>query len=183
MENTGTKTIKTKRLLLRKMRLCDYFAFYQWFRLIEVSRFSQRTKDVSRREAFDFLLRRVYNYYYKRRSVYYAWAIELDGKMVGFVMMNDVKKDVFSIYYMLSPEYQHQGYMKEAVSAVMEYMKTQSCRAVLGGCDSQNIASYSVLQTCGFSYRETEENAYHYRDGSTGDKEIFIYILKPKNNA
>ena len=182
MKNTGTKPIRTERLLLRKMHLYDYFAFSSWYRLPELALFSQRQKDAGRAECFGFLLRKVYNYYLKRRRDYYAWALIIDGKMAGFVEMKPGEDDIYAIYYMLSPAYQGQGYMKEAVNAVIDYLKTQRCRAVLGNCDSNNIASFHILQACGFRYLGRVEDYYHYRDGRSGDRERFVYVLKPKNN-
>ena len=169
--------------MLRKIRLTDYFNFHKWYCLAEVSRFSRETGANSKISAVIFVLRAVYNYYFKRRKNYYYWAVVKDKRMIGFVGLNETNvKDRFSIYYMLSPDYQRSGYTKEAVNAVLEYMKTQSCELLIGACDSENIASYRVLSDCGFQWRKRRENYYPYSDGRCGNSEVFVYRFRPKNN-
>ena len=176
MKNTGTKKLKTARLVLRKMRMSDYAAFHCWYCLEEVSRFSSDNRANTKRAAAKFLLRYRLHYFTPGKKDYYYWAITLAGRMIGFVGLNALKKDdQFSVYYMLSPAYQRNGYVKEAVAAVLEYMKTQRCRLIFGSCDSENIASYRVLSGCGFQWIKRIENHYHYSDGRSGDREAFVY--------
>ncbi len=179
MKNTGTVQLKTKRLLLRKIRLRDFFTFQKWYRLPQISYYSQGESQKSLRQSIGFILRRVYNYYFKRRNSYYQWAIDKDGRMIGYVGLNgDEKKEYLSIFYMMAPEHQRNGYVKEAVAAVLQYMKTQNYRFLYGTCNSKNTASYRILQDCGFEWRRRREKVIHYPDGRCGDREVFIYRLK-----
>ncbi|MBQ9228486.1 MAG: GNAT family N-acetyltransferase [Eubacterium sp.] len=182
MKNTGTVTLHTARLTLRKIRLSDYFVMRRWYCNPALGRYSQKNSVNTRGDCIDFILRRVYNYYFKRRLNYYAWAIVLDGKMIGFVVLNGGEKDLYAIYYMLSEAHQRQGYVKEAVTAVLAYMKTQRCRAIFGNCDSNNLASASILEATGFRFYKKVDNYYHYPDGRTGDRLRFVYKLKEKRN-
>jgi len=175
MANTGTVTLKTQRLLLRKFHILDYFSFRKWYKDAAVHRFSRGRQQKNEYDCVNFFVRRVYNYYFKRRNRHYFWAVIIDGKMMGFVGFNDNRNGIYSIYYKLAGTLWHQGYMSEAVQAVMAYMDSQDCRAIVGSCDINNIASYKVMQNAGFRQVKTVANAIHYADGSVSDSVRFRY--------
>ncbi len=171
--NTGTVKLKTERLLLRKIRLTDYFYFRKWYRKPAVNTFSQGKAVNSEYDTLFFIARHFFNYYFKRRRSYYYWAAVLDGKMIGFVGFINGKSGALSLYYMTSPEYWNEGYTGEAVKAVTEYIKTQSVGSVNAACDSANEASYKLLLNNGFNVVRTIENGCRYPDGRSGDRVIF----------
>ena len=175
MANTGTVTLETQRLSLRKFHILDYFSFRKWYKDADGNRFSSGRRQKNEYDCLNFFVRRVYNYYFKRRNCHYFWAIIIDGKMMGFVGFNDNRNGIYSIYYKLAGSLWHRGYMSEAVQAVMTYMDTQDCRAIIGSCDSNNIASYKVMQNAGFQRVKTVPNAICYPDGSVGDSVKFRY--------
>ncbi len=181
-KNTGTKRIKTENLLLRRMHFFDYFEFVKWFRDESVTRFSRGKAKNTRYDTFRFLLQRIYNYYIKRRNNYYFWCISKNGKMIGYINAYKLEGDGrFWLMYMVSPAEQSKGYATEAVKAVLEYMKTQNSKVVFGACDTDNIASYRVLEKAGMTYINHTENVFHYRDGRVGSQELFGMKMNEEN--
>lgn len=174
MKRTGTKRIKSERLVLRKMHLFDYFYFVSWFRDESLTRFSQGKARNTRYDTFRFLLQRVYNYYFKRKNEYYFWCISKKGKMIGFIEVRALENEGdYWLYYMVSPSEQSKGYATEAVINASRYMKTQNINRLFGACDTENTASYKVLQKSGMTYVNHTEDVFHYRDGRTGARELF----------
>ncbi len=180
MKNSGTKRIKTERLVLKKMKMSDWFYAKKWFCDPRVSVYSQGTVQNTPHDMYRFLLQRVYNYYFKRKNNYYFWGIYLRHRMIGFIEVRDLTKErkYYWLYYMLSPEFQSNGYTTEALVNVIEYMKSQSAEIIYGACDTENKASYRVLEKADMTYIRHEEDIFHYPDGRVGARELFGIKLK-----
>lgn len=178
MKQTGTKKIKTERLLLRKFRPSDFFDAKEWYCDARTARFSQGNLKKSKAECLRWVLGRLRRYIRKGKQ-YYFWAIVYQGKAVGLIEMHPLEqgKDTYSVYYMIAPALWGNGLVPEAVLAVIEYMKTQGAKRIYGSCDSNNTASFRVLEKCGMEWKRRQENVFHYRDGRTGDREIFLLKL------
>jgi len=175
MKKTGTKKIITERLVLKKMKLTDYFCFKKWFCDPRVSVFSTGKPQNTPYDSFRFLLQRVYNYYIKRRNKYYFWGLYKNSRMIGFIEIRALDfQDDYWIYYMISPEEQSKGYATEMLKAVLKYMKTQNAYRLFGACDTENKASYRVLEKSGMTYINHKEDMYHYQDGRVGAQELFV---------
>ena len=173
-----TKTIKTERLTLRKMHFYDLPYASKWYCSKEVTQFSQGKEIPSFFDFFKFYARTVYHYYL-RKNPYSLWAVTLENKMIGFVRcfpLNEGKRHL--LYYITSPEFHGKGYTAEAVAAVVEYARDNGAEEICASCDVLNVGSVRVLEKCGLKHIRTDSGAYHYRDGRTGDRAIYIKKLK-----
>lgn len=168
---TGTKTLKTQRLVLRKILPHDYFEASRWYTNPEIAEFMIGKKPLSKFQVFRLTAGRMIKYTNKS---YYYWAIVYDGKMKGLVELIPVKdrNDVFALHYKLDMKLKNKGITTEAVSAVIEYCKTQSMTGLIAMCDADNIGSERVMQKAGMvQYGDVNTNKpFEYADGTTGKK-------------
>ena len=69
------------------------------------------------------------------------------------------------IGYLLSPDYQHQGYGEEMVQAVLRYAKREfDFTTIFAEIDARNYPSISFAEKCGFTFRDIQkkkDTTYH----------------------
>lgn len=89
----------------------------------------------------------------------YTWAITLrsDGSLIGWFGIggseNPTQQGSRSCGYALLQRYWGQGYMPEAMQAVIDFeVSTLGTRSIVAECDTKNAASARVMQKCGMKY-------------------------------
>ena len=130
MKHLGTKTIETRRLVLRKFTLSDAEPMYRnWASDPEVTRYLLWPAHESEEETKGILKGWIAAY---EKPEKYEWCIELKeiGEAIGsigVVMVNE-KVQSMEVGYCLSCDYWHKGIMSEALSAVVEYLTNELIR-------------------------------------------------------
>lgn len=158
MKHLGTQTIETPRLLLRRFTLEDAQAMYDnWASDPEVTQFltwhAHESVEVSR------MLLEAWTAGYEKED-YYQWAIVLKalGQPIGSiaVVSHDDRTCKAHIGYCIGKRWWHQGYMSEALKAVMDYLF--DCVGMLrleARHDPRNPHSGAVMRKCGMQYEGT----------------------------
>ncbi|MCM1286327.1 MAG: GNAT family N-acetyltransferase [Acetobacter sp.] len=174
--NTGTSKIKCSRILLRKICLFDYFSASKWFTNPNIAIFSLSKKPPTKWEVFRLIFGRFRRYYNKS---FYSWAIVYNGRMRGFIELLPLKnsKGSFSVSYKLDCELWGKGISTEALSAVIDYAKTQDIAFLIGCCDKNNIGSKRVMEKAGMKAvgNEKTNKPIKYDDGTVADSLYFKY--------
>ena len=113
--------IETERLMLRNIAPCDANDMYEYASMPEVTKYLLWTPHINidaTKGYIDFLQTRY------KRGLYADWAVILKetGKMIGTCGYANIDSgaNVCEIGYVLSPYYRKQGYMAEAVNAVLK---------------------------------------------------------------
>jgi Acetyltransferase (GNAT) family. len=180
LNHTGTVTIKTNRLLLRKFTVEDSEdMFNTWANDEEVCKYLtwfphgtvENTKE---------LLANWVNAYESNRT--YNWAIALNGtnKVIGSisVVSMDDKNEHCEIGYCLGKEYWNKGITTEALKAVINHMiLVVGMNRVQAKHDIQNPASGRVMQKAGMIFEGTLKQYSIRKDGTYGDMNVYA-ILK-----
>lgn len=122
------------------------------------------------------------------------WGIVLkeSGQLVGSIgLMRDYKREyerVRSIGYAINQEQRGNGYMTEAVRAVLQHgFEKRGLSLISAYAYPWNIDSRRVLEKCGFQYEGTLKRAARMYDGSVYDNDCFAItreewmILKRRN--
>lgn len=168
MRKTGTKRIKTNRLVLRKIYPWDIFTVYPWYTSSEISRFALCRRAFTPLEAFKLCFGRCLKYH---NNDYYYWGIRYNGKISGILNVYPSKRvnGRYGICFKVDSRMQNQGIASEAVKAVLDYFKTQEISEIIGRCDVDNIASKRVMEKSGMtSFGDPETNAkIKYDTGET----------------
>ncbi len=173
MAQSGTKTLKTERLKLRRFRLRDLF-FASWYRDLEITTFSSKSGSRnSIKNTISFVVKKLNKY---RKNDFYSWAITYKGRFVGMVHLNQFKGNsrLYSFYYLLDKKYSSRGFMTEAVSEVIKYMKSQDVDGLFLSVDVNNIASQKVAEKCGAEKIELRRQALSRPNGRA---DAFFYKI------
>ena len=98
---------------------------------------------------------------YSQNGEGYLWGIYCDDTLLGFVAVIDLSYNP-SLFYATHPAYRSHGYMKGAISAVLDYIGKRSlCHNISTDVYKANSTSIHILQQLGFSvYKEDCDKVY-----------------------
>ena len=169
--------IRTRRLTLRRVRLSDVDDFFSfacegiWMRLLPDAKHPYERRDAER-----WIARRWLADWRSEPT----WAIEIDGRMSGWVGLNiEIQDARAELSYALKPELRGRGLTSEAVRAVVDrvFLDTKLGR-VWARVDTPNIASIRVLEKLGMQ-REAVMRRCHVRRGELIDLAVYG-LLRPE---
>ncbi len=165
-------SLETERLILRDFLPEDWDAVNAILSDPEVTYFMHFASwnEAERREWFAWLLQNASN---QERDAY-IWAVTLreSGVLIGWFGIetaSDLKEAAQrsrSCGYILKRQCWGQGYMPEAMRAVLIYeFTTLGTSRIIAQCNTQNTASVRVMQKCGMIYEGTSDD-----DDSKGNR-------------
>ncbi len=152
-------TIKTERLILRKISIKDLYDVYDYAKNPAVSEFLLWYPHISLADTRNYLLT-VEAYYRKGR--FYDWGVEYEGKMIGTVGFSsfDIDNNSAQIGYVLSEEYWGKGIACEAARAVIKFgFERLGLRRISARCIMGNERSEAVMRKCQMNYEGTSKEA------------------------
>jgi ribosomal-protein-alanine N-acetyltransferase len=147
-------TLKTKRLILRKMTMADAPAVYAYGRDPEVTKYVAFPTHRSIEDAKSFLRDTLKRY---RKGEPASWAIvrKQDARLIGAIgFINYSGKDArIEAGYALIRDCWGQGYMTEAFAEVIRFaVQRLGINRLEARCTPENIGSYRVMEKCGMRY-------------------------------
>lgn len=167
LTHTGTNTIETERLVLRRFRYTDDDAMLKYWVADEKIQSLYSEPVYSTKDEVKGLLDKYIGSY--EREDYYRWAItekgsdECIGQIAFFLVDN--KNHFAEIEYCVGSSFQCKGYATEATRALITYgfekmnlHKVQICTKTI------NVPSKRVIEKCGFTYEGTLRD-YFCMDG------------------
>lgn len=165
-------TLETERLILRDFLLEDWDALNAILSDPQVTHFMHFASwdEAKRREWFKWLLQNASS---QERDAY-IWAVTLrdSGVLIGWFgietesSLKEVAQGARECGYTLNRQFWGQGYMPEAMRAVLIYeFTTLRTSRIIAKCDTQNTASARVMQKCGMIYEGTSDD-----DDSEGNR-------------
>lgn len=168
LEHTGTREIRTQRLLLRRFRMGDEIEMYKNYTADpEVTRYltwkPHNSVEVTRNYLETILIA------YDNADAY-RWAIEFEGEVIGAIDTVDVDtpNENCEIGYCMGRRWWGEGMMTEALRAVVAYLLTvPGFNCVHARHTERNPASGRVMKKAGMTYegllrarRKTEDGLY-----------------------
>ena len=178
MNRTGTKTIETPRLLLRRFTIEDTDDMYEnWASDSEVTRYltwpTHTDVDATRALLEDWVAKYA-------DGTFFNWAIELKstGRVIGNISVVHLREDIDEavIGYCLSRAYWGQGIMPEALTAVMDYLfGAAGMNRIAAYHDSNNPKSGRVMQKAGMKWEGTLRAADRNNQGIC-DKVLYAML-------
>ena len=179
LTHTGTQTIETERLILRRFEYTDCDAvFRNWASDENVQKMYSEPTYRTKEEVNGLLDKYICNY---EREDYYRWAVidRESGECIGQIayFLVDSKNHFAEIEYCIGAEFQCRGYATEATKAViafgfdrMNLHKVQICTKTI------NAQSKRVIEKCGFTYEGTLRD-YFFMDGEYVGR-LYFSILR-----
>lgn len=171
MKPIGTKPIRTKRLILRAPQMQDAEA------LVRIKSLAMPLEEAH--QAVAGMIEEL------RKPFAFHWVITLDGTVVGRTLDGTVVGRVkawdinpyngyLQLGYDVGPGYRKQGYMTEAVSAVIRYLMNEAeVNRVFCSVREGNLASCRVCEKCGMRHEGTLRQHYARQDGGYDDIRIY----------
>lgn len=163
MNLSGTQTIETERLLLRKYTLNDAEGMYNnWAKYEECFRYLPWKPCASINEAEERIKRWIELY---EENTFYQWCIELkeSKELIGFINLHNIDEDNLSAEttYILSPKFWNMGIMTEAVREVLEFgFETMELNRISADFYSENDCSQRVMIKNNMLYEGTFREKY-----------------------
>ena len=144
-------TIETERLLLRKITLSDASDMFEYASNPEVSQYTMWSTHTSIEDT-KYFLQSLTKMYKRRELVDWGIVHKAEKKFIGtcgFVEWSMTHSRA-EIGYALSRRYWGEGYMSEAVNAVIEFgFREMSLNRIMARCEVNNIASARVMEKVG----------------------------------
>ena len=170
-------TLKTKRLILRKMTMADAEAVHFYGRNPEVTKYLGFPTHKSIEDAKSFL-RDTKKRHRKGEPVPWAIVRRQDDQFMGSIgLFNHIEKDGrIEAGYVLDKPYWGQGYMTEAFSAVIQFaFQRLRVNRVQAFCSVDNDRSYHVMEKCGMRF-EGILRQYGKLQGITYDMKLYAIL-------
>lgn len=151
MNFIGTKTLKTKRLILRKFSKNDLNNFYEYASNYEITRFLTWNPHKSIKESQNILE----NIFIKYDNKTFRRAIILkeENKLIGSIDVTEINKidESVEVGYALNINYHNKGFMTEAFKKIINYLFNEVNVKEIRACfQIENTPSYKVMKKCGF---------------------------------
>jgi len=152
VRHTGTQTIATERLTLRRFTIEDAEnMYYNWASDPEVTRYLTWQPHKSVEETAEILQQWEAGY---SKNEFYQWAIELNDieQPIGSISVVSLNEDVQSaeLGYCIGKSWWHQGYTTEAVEAVIRFLMAEvGAGRVWSQHDVANPNSGEVMKKAG----------------------------------
>lgn len=158
MNNLGSVTLITERLILRKFSIDDALsAFVNWSNDKEVQKFVFEPVCDSEYKTERMINQYIENY---KKDDFYRWAIILKetGECIGNLGFFLVKPlfELAEIEYLIGNQFQNKGYMTEAVAELLRFgfMDLDLFRIQISHMEGNN-KSKRVIEKLGFKYEGT----------------------------
>jgi [ribosomal protein S5]-alanine N-acetyltransferase len=171
------KTIKTERLRLRKAKLADAEAiFRQYAQDPEVTRYvswrAHRNLDETREYVQMCLLA-------WDVGKAFHWVIEsAEDKQVMGMIIARVNAEKWELGYVLARTYWRQGYMTEALTAIIAWaLKQKEIHRVWAVCDVDNLASARVMEKIGMEREGILKRWSLHPNLSAEPRDSFCYAI------
>ena len=150
-----TPTFETERLVIRPMRMFDAFDMYEYARLPETSKYLTWSPHQDIEFTKNYLAFIIGKY---KAGEFYDFAVTLkgeDGKMIGTCGFSriDFVNNIGEIGYVISPEYQGNGYAVEAAKEIIKFgFEKLSFNRIEAKYIIGNNASRAVMEKCGLKF-------------------------------
>ena len=91
------------------------------------------------------------------------WGIRKDETLTGFIAIMDIPNNP-TLFYAMHPNHRNQGYMKECLARLMDYVhETKLCDILQTEVYKKNTASHRLLSLFGFEIIDTDASKYDYK--------------------
>ncbi len=178
VNHTGTQTINTERLILRRFEYSDIDSMLRNWIADKKTQWDYGEPCYPTTEAVRELFDTKYIVSYSRND-YYRWAIvekgsgECIGQIAYFIMDTDNQHG--EIEYVIGPAFQGKGYATEATKAVIAYgFEKINLHRIEIDCRTENEASRSVIEKCGLTYEGVFRDFFWRKDHFEGRRVFSI---------
>lgn len=159
---------ETKRLIVRKWEETDAEDLYDYAKNPDVSKFLKFKPYTSIKEADERIANILTKYNNGDIEVPYAIVLKDENKVIGSIdieLYSDKAEGIIEIGYILSKDYQGNGYMTEALKGMFKYIKQKNiAKRIFCKHDTENIKSRNVMKRAGMTFEGVLRKAGDYNN-------------------
>ena len=179
MQHTGTITIETDRLILRRINLSDAQNFTELLNDEAVQKYLAGIPSNYTLEMANSYIRNVLGQKYEK-SDFYDWGIidKDTNNLIGRITVyrQDDDRRMADLIWYIHPNGRGQGLMSEAGKAVISHLQTIGFERIEAFADPQNHASIKVMQKLGMQFEGTLRKYDCNRDDELYDVDMYSII-------
>lgn len=179
MKHKGTQTLKTPRLILRKIELKDAQDLYELLCDEQILKYlGGIPKYTGVDMAISYITEKLSKKYLDKS--FYDWGIEekSTGKMVGRICVykQDEDRKMADLVWYILPNVRGMGLMTEAAKFVVNFLQKIGFERIEAFANVDNISSQRVMEKIGMQYEGTLRKYDKNRDGSLYDAKIYSIV-------
>lgn len=150
--------IETERCIIREFVMDDVDSFMEYRNNLDWMR-HQGFKGMSKEAYEDALLKNASI----EKGKQFAIVNKVSNQLIGDIYLQQ-ENTVYWLGYTVNPVYSLQGYAKEAVNGIINWVKAQEGTIIKAGVLAENAPSIKLLEKMGFTYltKENDELIYTY---------------------
>ena len=176
MKNVGTRTIETKRLILRKLEISDLEQVYNnWCSDPKVTKYVTWDMHKNIEQTKEYINFKLELY---KKDYRFDWVVVIKetNEVIGEIdaVKQSLNYNLVELGYCYGSKYWNNGYATEALSAVIKYLKEVALVEKVTACHiSTNPASGRVMQKAGMKYDATLKE--YVVDKNTKERADLVY--------
>ena len=146
----------TKRLQLRQMQDRDSPELFEQRTMPEMLTYTEIKPPENEEEVVRFI-QKINDSISQNASIYWALSLQNQAKLMGTICLWNLSPETNSaeIGFSLHPEFQKQGFMQEALKAVLAFgFGKMELDTIMAYSQPENIPSLKLLQNHGFEFKE-----------------------------
>ena len=180
INHKGTLTLKTDRLVLRPFKSSDVEEVYNNYGSdINITRYISWIPCDTIEKCENFIKFNLKEY--ESNPKFYSWAITMDDVIIGSVAIFNVNDDNDSgeLGYSLGSRWWGNGYMTEAVNAVIDYAFNEvGFNRIYASCHEENIASKKVMEKLSMKYEGLLRDGQRNLDNTYSNLLLYAILKK-----
>lgn len=158
----NTPTLKTERLILRKLTENDFDAMYKIFSDVDVNKFLPWFPLKTIEDVKTFYIEQYEKKYKQEKAYNYAICLKEDNRPIGYI--NVSMNESYDFGYGLSKELWNKGIITEAGRVVIEQLREAGIPYITATHDINNPRSGKVMQKLGMKYQYSYEEQWQPKD-------------------
>ncbi|MCB0631197.1 MAG: GNAT family N-acetyltransferase [Saprospiraceae bacterium] len=174
--------METDRLILRRLHASDAKAVFRFRSDERVGKYLNRPLEENVEGCLDFI-QNISEGIDAKEWLYWGLALRKNEEVIGTICLWNISvpNSRAEIGFELHPDHQGQGYMLEAVRAVLSFSFEQLQLNTIEACfHTQNLASRKLLEKNGFQFSRKLSGNEQIARGE--DEELLIYYLAAASN-
>lgn len=161
--------LKTERLSIRRVEKADWKSIKGIWEDFNLSEYS--VYDKARNTDDADVCERISKWAGMAHSMdHMFFAVCLEDVLIGYIAFN-IREDSYELGYCFHSRYFGNGYAKESLKALFNYMKSIGTKKITAGTALNNTPSVALLHSLGFK-KTGEERVSFYKDNE--EKDIFF---------
>ena len=145
---TDFPELTTKRLVLRQLTFDDKKAIFRLRSNKEINELIEREtpKNLNQAEGF---IQTCLDAFENKNRVFWAVVLEDSNQLIGTIVFHkvDLENNYAEIGYEMNPDYQDEGYMSEAMSAILDFgIMSMNLKIIEAYTHHNNTASIALLE-------------------------------------